>query len=127
VEKLWLAVTSSCASSLPLYPSHEDRDTRIPSMWGRTSKQDGEADAPADESRERHQGEGAPGTVQTGDRSEESESGSEYINTDEDIEDAGESEDEGTTPNDVQVRLAGIQHRRVASKSPPFAGYNSLL
>ena len=49
VEKLWLAVTSYCASSLPLYPSHEDRDTRIPSIWGRTSKQDGEDDAPADE------------------------------------------------------------------------------
>jgi hypothetical protein len=127
VEKLWLAVTSYCASSLPLYPSHEDRDNRIPSMWGRTSKQDGEDDAPADESRERHQGEGAPGTVQTGDRSEESESGSEYVDTDEDIEDTGESEDERTTPNDVQVRLAGIQHRCVASKSPPFAGYNSLL
>jgi hypothetical protein len=127
VEKLWLAVTSYCASSLPLYPSHEDRNTRILSMWGRTSKQDGEDDALADESRERHQGEEALGTVQTGDRLEESESGSEYVDTDEDIEDARESEDEGTTPNDVQVRLAGIQHRRVASKSPPFAGYNSLL
>lgn len=128
VEKLWLTATSQCATSLPLYPSHKDRDTRIPNAWGWTSKQDGEDDAAAaDESRERHQGQGALGTVQTGDRSEESESGSEFVDTDGDIEDAGESEDEGTTPNDVQARLAGIQHRRVASKSPPFAGYTSLL
>jgi hypothetical protein len=47
VEKLWLAATSQCAPSLPLYPSHEDRNTQIPSAWDRTSKQYGENDAAA--------------------------------------------------------------------------------
>jgi len=127
VEKLWLAATSQCAPSFPHYPSHEDRNTRIPSAWDRTSKQDGESDAAADESRERRRGQGALGTIQTGDRLEKSESGSEHVDTDEDIEDAGESEDEGITPNDVQAIIAGIQHRRLASRSPPSAGYTFLL
>jgi hypothetical protein len=127
VEKLWLAATSQYAPSLPLCLSHEDGNTGIPSAWDWTSKQDGENDAAADESQERRRGQGALGTVQTGDLSEESESGSEHVDTDEDIEDAGESEDEGITPNDVRARIAGIQHRRLASKSPPFAGYTSLL
>ena len=54
IEKLWLAATSQCAPSSPLYPSYEDCDTLIPNAWGRTSKQDGEDDAAADKSRERH-------------------------------------------------------------------------
>ena len=127
VDKLWLAATSQCAPSLPLYPSHEDRNTQIPSAWDRTSKQDGENDAAADESREKRRGQRSLGTVQTGDRLEESENGSGHVDTDKNIEDAKESEDEGITPNDVQARLVGIQHRRLASKGPPSAGYTSLL
>jgi hypothetical protein len=119
IEKLWLAATSQSSPNLPLHPYHKGRDTLTHYTRGRTDKQDGKDDAIANQSPRRRQGEGALGTTQTSDYLEESESGSEYVDTDEDIEEVGESEDEGTGLSDGQARSAGIQHQRFLSKRHP--------